>query len=37
MDTAGAAAEFGAVYDEIIVVGNGERRVREEERNVVRG
>lgn len=36
MDTAGAAAKFGAVDDEIIVVGDSERGVFGEERDVVR-
>lgn len=37
VDAAGAAAEFDAVHDEIIVVSNGEGGVRGEERDVVRG
>lgn len=37
VDTAGAAAELGAVYDEIIMVCDGEGGVFGEERDVVRG
>ncbi len=36
VDTAGAAAEFGAVDDEVVMVCYGERRVCGEERDVVR-
>lgn len=37
VDTAGAATKFGAVDDEVIVVGDGEGGVCGEERDVVRG
>lgn len=37
MDTAGAAAELGAVDDEIVMVCDGEGGVCGEERDVVRG
>lgn len=37
VNTAGAAAEFGAVDDEIVMVCDGEGGVCGKERNVVRG
>lgn len=37
VDTAGAAAEFCAVDNEVIMVRDGEGRVCGEERDVVRG
>lgn len=36
MDTAGAAAEFGAVDDEVVMVCYGEGRVYGEKRDIVR-